>query len=285
MKTNTLFSGVLFAFSLMIGLLLLGQCSKNTSKNAVEEEPVKLLTHEEAKDTLRKEGLTTIEPVTFQWLPATATDITLDTTDLAQLFRNDGIVDFGFYGTDRYRIDFYFSEVSKDPNDPRVYLVKGKNRYKKNVTAFSGTFTIDSLARFKDANLDLEEVTEMGLDQLFSATGRFELFEDSTATGSGAFRGRFEMDYSLNENHEPQLWYFSETPNRGSGIRFIGNWQSYKSGKTKPVIWAKDLFRFANDILKDFSIGEREVEINEAYRKLGWDNYWENEEWWAEPAM
>jgi hypothetical protein len=49
----------------------------------------------------------------------------------------------------------------------------------------------------------------------------------------------------------------------------------------KPVIFAADLFRFANDILKDFSMGEREVEINKQYQNLGWKDIWENEEWWT----
>jgi hypothetical protein len=89
------------------------------------------------------------------------------------------------------------------------------------------------------------------------------------------------MDYSATSEN-PELWYFSDTPNRGSGIRYDGIWKSYKTGKTKPVIWAKDIFRFANDILKDFSVGEREVEINPIYRNLGWDDYWENMEWWVD---
>ena len=58
-------------------------------------------------------------------------------------------------------------------------------------------------------------------------------------------------------------------------------WTSYKNKSlVKPVIWAADLFRFANDILKDFSIGERDVEINKQYRSLGWDDFYENNEWW-----
>ena len=29
-------------------------------------------------------------------------------------------------------------------------------------------------------------------------------------------------------------------------------------------------------------MGEREVEINKEYRHLGWDNFWENDEWWVD---
>ena len=61
-----------------------------------------------------------------------------------------------------------------------------------------------------------------------------------------------------------------------------GTWTNYKTAEVKPIICALDLFMFANDILEDFSYGEREIEINENYRKLGWDTYWENDEWWSE---
>jgi hypothetical protein len=72
-------------------------------------------------------------------------------------------------------------------------------------------------------------------------------------------------------------------PSGGGGYRMDGTWTSYvKKDLVKPVILAHDLFRFANDILKDFSYGEREVEINPKYRSLGWESFWENDEWWNE---
>jgi len=75
----------------------------------------------------------------------------------------------------------------------------------------------------------------------------------------------------LTTKRRSNIWFFSTTPNRGGGIRYDGTWTSYETGESKPVIWSKDLFRFANDILEEFSIGERDVEINEKYRSLGWD--------------
>ena len=52
------------------------------------------------------------------------------------------------------------------------------------------------------------------------------------------------------------------------------------------MLFARDLFAIANDILSDFSYGEREVEINKKYRHLGWDNFWDGKEWWVEtPAQ
>jgi len=271
----------IFLLTLCASILLFWQCSKTASKNTVEQEPTKLLTHEEGKDTIRKEGLDDIKPIKISWLAASTLKKTLDTSDLSNLIRNQDMADFGFYGDDHYRIEFYFSDVRKDPTDPSVYLVTGKNRFKKNVTNFTGKIYIDSLAHVQDPNLDQNDVSELGVNKIFTSAGRFEIQEDTTSKGAGVFTGRFKMDYSATSEN-PELWYFSDTPNRGSGIRYDGIWKSYKTGKTKPVIWAKDIFRFANDILKDFSVGEREVEINPIYRNLGWDDYWENMEWWVD---
>ena len=62
-----------------------------------------------------------------------------------------------------------------------------------------------------------------------------------------------------------------------------GTWTSYtKKDMVKPFIIADDFFAVANGIIKDFSYGEREVEINPKYRSLGWETLWENDEWWHE---
>ncbi len=79
------------------------------------------------------------------------------------------------------------------------------------------------------------------------------------------------MDFLVRNDNSTELWYFSpQTKSKASGFRFIGEWQSHLTKASKPIIWAKDLFSFVNEIIKDFSIGERDVEINAKYRHLGW---------------
>ena len=77
-----------------------------------------------------------------------------------------------------------------------------------------------------------------------------------------------------------QLWYNTENETRRGGLLIDGTWTSNASKEQKPVIAARDLFMFANDILENFSYGSREIEINPIYKELGWDNYWKNEEWY-----
>jgi hypothetical protein len=191
----------------------------------------------------------------------------------------------GFYGADRYRIEMYFASVTKDSQQPNVYHVTGKSRFKKNITPFAGTITLDSIAEFQDPNIRQEDLRQMEVSRLYTSSGTFSFAEDSTYAGSGVFSGKLFVDFSVKNDEDMQLWFFSETDKtKGAGFLFDGDWKSYKTGKTKPIIWAKDIFMIGNNILEQFSIGERDVEINPKYRKLGWDNFWENEEWWNEPA-
>lgn len=274
-----------FAVAFVLCLFGLMQCTQKAAQQTVKEtEPTPLVTHAEGADTLRDEGITEseVKPIKLKWLNSAGMHGLLDTLDLSDIVASHDWAELGFYGEDRYKIEFYFSEVTKDEKDPFLYHVVGKNRHKKVISEFKGTFRIDSLAQVTDPNLDTEEVGDMGVQRIYSANGKFTLAEDSLKKYSGRFTGKMQMDFGAYDKAPIELWYFSETPNKGSGIRYDGTWTSYKTGKSKPVIWSKDLFRFANDILKDFSIGERDVEINEKYRKLGWDNFWENDEWWAE---
>jgi hypothetical protein len=274
-----------FAVAFVLCLFGLMQCTQKAAQQTVKEtEPTPLVTHAEGADTLRDESITEneVKPIKLKWLNSAGMHGLLDTLDLSDIVASHDWAELGFYGEDRYKIEFYFSEVTKDEKDPFLYHVVGKNRHKKVISEFKGTFRIDSLAQVTDPNLDTEEVGDMGVQRIYSANGKFTLAEDSLKKYSGRFAGKMQMDFGAYDKAPIELWYFSETPNKGSGIRYDGTWTSYKTGKSKPVIWSKDLFRFANDILEEFSIGERDVEINEKYRKLGWDNFWENDEWWAE---
>jgi hypothetical protein len=272
----------LFVLAFVASLFTFFQCSKKAATKVAEPEELKVITHEEGADTLRNEDIAEHEmkPISLKWLSGKALHNVLDTASLQNLIVNYGYPDYGFYGADRYKIEMILTKVTKDPDNPLVYHVEGKNRYKKNITNFMGTVTIDSLARIIDPNLDTSEVGDLGVQKIYTANGRFDLKEDSLRAGSGRFTGRLKMDFATYDKAPVELWYFSETPNQGSGIRYDGTWTSYKTNKSKPIIWAKDLFRFANDILEDFAMGERDVEINAKYRNLGWDNYWANEEWW-----
>ena len=283
---NNLFLRISIAFSAVV--LLWAACvnqSKPPVVAAAKVEPVRLQTHAEAADTLLADSTKPRKPLKFRQLQWAELNKFLAETDLSSMLQNT-FPDNGFYGEDRYRIEFVFTKVLKSTTDPTVYFVEGKNRHKKVVTPFKGTMRIGQVRSFTDPNMDMDESEEIGFGNKYAVAGTFEFPEDSAQLAtSGLFKGDFKLDFAEMKNNpdvKQDLWFFSDAaPASGSGYRFDGTWTSFtKKDLVKPVIWARDIFRFGNGILKDFSYGERDIEINPAYRNLGWDNYWDAEEWW-----
>jgi len=244
---------------------------------------VPLQTHKEAVDTLRADTSAPVKPTIFKLLDQPAAKAFWASTRLDSLFLID-YPDNGFYGTDRYRIEFVFTKAVQDDQDPSVYHVTGKNRFKKTISSFEGVLHFDQVQQFTDPNLDMSDVDNMEIQKMYTLAGDFEFSEDPNLATSGIFKGRFISEIGVDKKGNPSLWFFTnDTPGKGSGYRFDGNWTGFKNPSlVKPVLWSRDLFRFANDILENFSYGERDIEINPKYRSLGWDNFWDGEEWWHE---
>ena len=264
-----------------MSFVLFSACQKNTTAptaHTVAPKDPTLVTKAEARDTLLANPDAPLKPV--QILKKTD-NTAFASHDVSKLLVGE-IPDNGFYGANNYRIEFIVTDVEKDQENPALYHVKGKNRYKKTITAFQGTILFDRLLEWKDPNLDPEFLNKG--DKIFRANGTFEFKEDETLATSGQFSGNLQLEFLEKEDKSIEIWHFSQSsPLKGAGYRYKGTWTSFKDAtKTKPVIWARDFFSFANEILKDFSIGEREVEINEKYRHLGWDEFWSGEEWWNE---
>ncbi|MDJ1481800.1 hypothetical protein QNI16_14970 [Cytophagaceae bacterium YF14B1] len=207
--------------------------------------------------------------------------------DLSPLFLNaeykpQSAVYNGFYGTDHYRIEMYFASVTKDKNDPTLYHITGKSRYKKNITPFEGEVIIDTAMRFSTLDISSENKNVKGI---YKTNGTFRLREAAKLAASGIFEGTVSIEFTLLTDSNTEFWYLNEIDEtQGADLVFDGEWVSYKTGKSKPIIWAKEIYSIGDSILEDFTIGDRDVMINPKYHKLGWDNYWENDEWWNDSS-
>ena len=270
-----------------MALFMLSQCFNKTQKAAEKKSENRLITHKEAVDTMRADSNAALQNLVIKPLKGYKSYEFCKNNDISVLFVNQYPKD-GFFGEDHYRIEFVISEVKRDSVNLNIYHVKGKNRHKKVITPFEGEIQLIDIASFIDPNVDTAMYRDMNISNLYMASGKFEFREDPKSKYSGVFRGDLKTEFA---SHEPKekggvrdftSWYYSEKlPSGGGGYRFEGNWTSnFEQGVVKPVIWADDFFRFANEILKDFSYGERDVEINPKYRNLGWETLWENEEWW-----
>jgi hypothetical protein len=246
------------------------------------------VTHKEAIDTLRAD-IDTPSPLQNIALSPENLKSILDTSDFSRLFNQDQYARpyDGFYGKDRYRIEMYYDSVYKDTLNPAVYHIEGRSKFKNNIVPFRGNFTIKAVRKTLDPNMYVDseiKVDSASQRSFYTLDAIYSLEEDGTFIGSGKFQGKLLIDYNYYpyDNFRPNLWYFSpETPTKASGFLWNGTWTSYLTKAVKPALWSADIYSYGNTILKDFAIGERDVEINEKYRHLGWDRYWENAEWWT----
>ncbi len=294
----------LLLFTLLAGML----AACNFMRKQTDKPHVQLVTHKEAADTMRIAGIDSsiIDSLTalieYGYVSPEHAHEVLNTLKPSNLLLSNSVEYTrpfnGFYGPDNYRIEFFISSIHTDTANPQLIGISGKSKYKNNITPFSGIVTIDSLFGYRDLTYDYREYIEYVEDDstqkfegdttigTYHARGTFIINEDSAIAGTGVYKGAFYMDF-LPEYYDGELtgsrlWYNTDNDSRRAGFIFEGNWTSYRNSEQKPVIFASDLFMFANSILEDFSYGEREIEINEKYRHLGWDNYWEADEWWAD---
>jgi hypothetical protein len=209
----------------------------------------------------------------------------LQAHDISSLFKYDSLenpVQNGFFGPDHYRIEMVFTSVQPDSVQHNVFHIVGKSRHKKVITPFSGTLRLTTMWHQK-ANGSM-----MPSEMPYEVHGTYDLREAKGSKYAGRFVGQSELYFSLTENGSLEWDYSLGSQRGGSASVFKGTWQAYSGRSITPAIWAKNIELIAETVLPNFSIGERDVIINPKYASLGWNNYWENDEWWHEtpkPAL
>jgi hypothetical protein len=184
----------------------------------------------------------------------------------------------GFFGADHYRIEFAITSVARDAKQPQVYHVRGKNRYKKRITPFSGTITLQQVLRGP------VEAAAEGQPPLetYVLKGKFEFREDAAAAGRGVFKGTVAADAVVAATGKAKLGWIENSATKGCGYKFEGQWVSAQTGAAKPVLWGNNLNATARLVFTDFMVGERMPHVNKKYASLGWNRIWDNDEWWAD---
>jgi hypothetical protein len=196
----------------------------------------------------------------------------------------------GFFGPAHRRIEVVFMNVRRDKAQPNLYYIQGKNRYKGLITPFVGTLQLTHLV--EQPHYTKREMTgqdermyynpDLDKRRMYTATGSFLLREDSTHKNSGIFRGTVALDLLFDRANGLHLTSrTSRTLTRGGLAKFEGTWAPYGAASPKPVVWVDDIFTYGTHIFNNFTIGERDVDFNPKYAKLGWNTYWANDEWWA----
>ncbi len=184
----------------------------------------------------------------------------------------------GFFGADRYRIEVVITRVTRDTQRPGYYQVQGKDRCKGRIMPFTGTLNFTSM-QLKPHRASTPE----SYPDEYVALGIFELHELASHSGTGIFRGQIAADVSVEKDGQLNLFYPGvDTPAKGGGITYDGTWTSNTTGQTTPAVWVVAIFDYRGpQVFRDFAVGERGTDFNPKYAKLGWNHYWENDEWWA----
>ena len=197
----------------------------------------------------------------------------------------------GFFGPDHYRFALFFSEVRRDEQQPAMYHVRGKCHYRKNVRPFTGTLTIRQVQDLPRGYFFIagagSELPDTAAAQTYTARARLQLAEEA-ADNSGRFEGEAVLDFytianSTKSGYVTAVMELDESmPARGSGLLLRGSRLNVSTRQTKQFVVSTNFFAAAPDVYKDFAIGDRGGEINPKYAKLGWNELWENDEWWAD---
>ena len=191
----------------------------------------------------------------------------------------------GFYGPPHYRISFYFSGVTHDPIRPNRFHVTGLDRYKKVVTPFSGTITVRALRPFtKEMHLDAAPADSAA--PAYTAVARFALNEDPATTGAGNYTGEALLDFYIDDQQQLQMavahpMASEHNPTHGSGLIFRGSHVSNRTGQRRAVAFSTDYGMVVPNALAKLGLGDRSEDVNPNLARLGWNEAWENDEWWA----
>lgn len=219
-------------------------------------------------------------------LPNAARNSLLARTNLGRLWQHQpqaGTEDVlnGCFGYDGRRLEFVFTTVQPDAHSPGRYLVSGKFRCYGDITPFRGSIEVQQVQRLGP---DVAVYDNNGLSEVptYCATGAFALQATSRHGLGGQFTGRVALDFQLTPSRRAVLMANTANPaTRNGGLLFDGSWADGPGRETTPVLWKQGI-AVTRDIFTRFEIGNRDMHINPKYARVGWNNFWKNEEWWVE---
>jgi hypothetical protein len=173
----------------------------------------------------------------------------------------------GYIGKDYKRIKIYFTSISKDKVNNKLYQVKGKSIIEKTSCDFDGTITITQIRELKKMHFGLdEEYKDSGITTQGVLMGSYDLKENPNQEYSGIFHGNMTLWWYLDKSGKI---HFDDIENYSDSYRnneYAGTWKSYSSGLEKTCNWGEFRIPFSNDL----DIGAGEFSPNPKYLDKGW---------------
>lgn len=199
--------------------------------------------------------------------------------NLKNLFKSQTSIS-GFYGKDKYKIDYHISSTKVNPSQPSRILISGLTKYKKNIRSIHGYFEMDAAA------INSKDKGDDQLNTNYCVKGHFHFDETFGEKNVGTYDGTWIADISEIDNDIHSLEFtIPENSFAFENLLLLsGNWQNANKDMTKQLCFSQNISAVGADIFKAFSYGDRDVSINEAFASKGWNEYYENEEWWNQSS-
>jgi hypothetical protein len=189
----------------------------------------------------------------------------------------------GFLGPDYCRIELILLGISRDSADPLLYHAHGKSRYKQRITSFVGAIRLQRLRQVSIQNFVDELQGEFA--RFYTARGEFQ-FQEIRTVSPGTFAGTIGIDFQQKADSSLAVTYFWGDEHkqyaRGDKLYLKGQWSATQTTQRKEFVAGVNPADAGREIIPDFDIGEHGFTLNPKYAKLGWEDYWKNEEWWVE---
>lgn len=176
----------------------------------------------------------------------------------------------GFFGPDRYRISFAFTQIRPDSLNPRTLLVSGKSRFKKAVVPFSGSLQLQDLRPLKRASL-VNTGVEDSLLRTYTAKAHFVFRQAPTQPHAGTFEGTGILEFYITKGGTINfVQTATEAPMDGTlALLYKGKWTEYQTHRQKELLLGRDYEAVGSGVLDTFTIGARGENVNPKYAKLG----------------
>ncbi|GAA4050327.1 hypothetical protein GCM10022409_41390 [Hymenobacter glaciei] len=190
----------------------------------------------------------------------------------------------GVLGYDGRRLEFVFLSVQPDAKSPGRYIVAGKFRCYGDITPFRGSIEVQQVQLLPATSAGEDGASNMA-KPIYCATGSFALQATSTHGLGGRFDGQLAVDFRVGSSGRAALVpYTANALTRNGGLLFDGQWRDGADGDPVPAVWKQGMAA-AHQILTRFRIGDRDLHLNPRYARVGWDTYWQNDEWWIEKRV
>ncbi|MBO2011656.1 hypothetical protein [Hymenobacter negativus] len=205
---------------------------------------------------------------------------TLSRVQRDTLFRHHNLSDLfqtygqnGFFGPHEQRLEVVFTQVSQDGVVPGTYHLAGLMRVAGVISSLSGTIELRQVRNFFES-----------ADGIYIATGLFHFQQHTSSTKQLAhLDGLVAIDFAVKHDKSSLFAVEGAIRSRSRHFAFEGKWTDARTSKRQRVLWADEFAPVANAVLGDFDIGGRMATVNPKYRKYGWTEYFQNDEWWGKP--